>query len=157
MRTRVPASGTVEVVVAAGPEQVWDVITDVTRIAEWSHECRGAEWLDGATGPSVGARFTGHNRVGPMRWSRTCTITDLEPGRVFAYSTGGGLPPDSTAWMFRLVPEGSGTRIVQSFQIIRFARVMEAATALFVPPHRDRSDALRRDLERLGEVALSAR
>ena len=24
------------------------MLADVTRIGEWSHECQGAEWLDGA-------------------------------------------------------------------------------------------------------------
>jgi uncharacterized protein YndB with AHSA1/START domain len=152
-RWSVAWKGAHEVVVDASAEQVWAVLTDVTRIAEWSHECRGAEWLDGATGPAVGARFRGTNRVGWFGWSRICTVTELQAGRTFGYRTNGGIPPDSTAWTFRLQPQIGGTRVTQSYEILKFPRLMELATVALVPPHRDRSAALREDLLRLGEVA----
>ena len=46
----------------ASPQQVWALVSDVTRIGEFSPETFEAEWLDGATGPEVGAsgRRTGH-------------------------------------------------------------------------------------------------
>ena len=53
----------------APPEQVWDLVSDVTRIGSYSPETFEAEWLDGATGPAVGARFRGHvkrNGKGPL-------------------------------------------------------------------------------------------
>ena len=151
-RWRIPHTGEVEVVVAATPEQVYAVVADVTRIAEWSHECRGAEWLDGATGPALGARFRGTNKVNRFGWSRVCTITELEPGRRFGYRTSGGVPSDSTAWSFEFHPDPGGTRVVQRYQVLKFARWMELATYALVPAHRDRRSALRADLERLGEV-----
>ena len=45
---------------SAPPEQVWDLVSDVTRIGSYSPETFEAEWIDGATGPAVGARFRGH-------------------------------------------------------------------------------------------------
>jgi len=156
-RWRIPRSGEVQAHVDAPPEDVYAVVTDVTRIAEWSHECRGAEWLDGATGPAVGARFRGTNKVDRFGWSRVCTVTDLRPGHTFAYRTSGGTPPDSTAWTFEFRPDGDGTRVVQRYQIIRFARWMELLTVALVPAHRDRRDALHADLLRLGEVSRAAR
>ena len=36
----------------ATPEQVWDLVSDVTRIGEFSPETFEAEWVDGATGRS---------------------------------------------------------------------------------------------------------
>ena len=56
---RVPHSCRVEAEVAAPVEAVWQVVSDVTRTGEWSHECLGVEWLDGATRAAVGARFRG--------------------------------------------------------------------------------------------------
>ena len=47
-----------------------------------------AEWLDGATGPALGARFRGHvrrNEIGPVYWT-TCRVTACEPGREFAFT-----------------------------------------------------------------------
>ena len=153
IRWSIAWTGSQDALVDATPDQVWAVLTDVTRIAEWSHECRSAEWLDGATTAVVGARFRGTNKVGRFGWSRVCTVTELDPGRTLGYRTNGGFPPDSTAWTFRLEPEGGGTRVTQSYEILKFPRLMELATIALVPPHRDRSAALHEDLLRLGRVA----
>jgi uncharacterized protein YndB with AHSA1/START domain len=154
MKWRLTRAADVEVEVAATPRQVWDVLADVTRVGEWSHECHAATWLAGHQRAEVGARFSGSNRSGPLRWRRHCTITSLEPERLLAYRTGGGFPPDSTEWRFELArtPSG-GTRIRQSFQVLELPRATEVAIVLFMPPHRDRRPALRADLLRLGEVA----
>ena len=44
---------TVERDMAAPAEQVWSMISDVTRMGEWSPEAVGADWLGDATGPAV--------------------------------------------------------------------------------------------------------
>ena len=44
---RLPPHLTVETEVSASPGQVWTLLTDVTRVGEWSHECRAASWLVG--------------------------------------------------------------------------------------------------------------
>ena len=80
--------------------EVWGVVTDVTRVGEWSHECHTAAWLPGHHSAEVGAQFAGRNRNGAVRWGRRCTVIGVEPERVFAYRTDGGLPPDSTEWRF---------------------------------------------------------
>ena len=67
----------VETTVAAPPEAVWDLLADVTRIGEFSPECKQAEWLDGATGAAVGARFAGYNQKGP----RECSFGSRWSGR----------------------------------------------------------------------------
>jgi uncharacterized protein YndB with AHSA1/START domain len=154
MKWKVAWEGEVAVDLAATPAQVWAVLSDPTRVGEWSHECRTATWCDGHAGTAVGAQFRGSNRAGSMRWSRTCTITELQPERLLVYRTGGGVPPDSTEWRFRLEPVDGGARVIQSFRILKFPRLMELATVALVPAHRDRGDALRGDLVRLGEVAL---
>jgi uncharacterized protein YndB with AHSA1/START domain len=156
-RWRIPPIVEVEVHVDATPDAVYAVVSDVTRIAEWSHECRGAEWLDGATGPVVGARFRGRNLVDRFAWSRVCTITDLVPGRRFGYRTSGGTPPDSTQWTFEFVPEGTGTTVRQRYEIVRFPRAVELLVIALVPAHRDRTEALRSDLVRLGDVVTGRR
>ena len=49
--------GEVSLHMAAPPEQVWALVSDVTRIGEFSPETFEAQWTHGATGPVVGARF----------------------------------------------------------------------------------------------------
>ncbi len=75
-----PASGEASIVMDAPPDDVWALVADVTRMGEWSPENKGAEWLDGATGPAVGARFKGRNQRGKSRWSTKCEITASRPG-----------------------------------------------------------------------------
>ena len=56
----------------APPAEVWDLVSDVTRIGEFSPETFEAKWTRGSTGPEVGAYFAGHvkrNGVGPTYWS----------------------------------------------------------------------------------------
>jgi uncharacterized protein YndB with AHSA1/START domain len=103
---------------AAPPERVWDLVSDVTRIGRYSPETFEAEWLDGATGPTMGARFRGHvkrNGRGPTYWT-TCRVTACEPGREFAFGVGTGAKPLNT-WRYVLEPTGEGTDVTESFQL----------------------------------------
>ena len=49
-----PKNGSATVEATATPEQVWTLLTDITRAGEWSHETQGGEWLDGATAAAPG-------------------------------------------------------------------------------------------------------
>ena len=44
----------VTVHIDATPEQVWDLVSDVTKIGRYSPETFEAEWLDGVTEPALG-------------------------------------------------------------------------------------------------------
>jgi uncharacterized protein YndB with AHSA1/START domain len=109
----------VTVSMAAPPELVWDLITDVTRIGRYSPETFEAEWLDGATGPGVGVRFRGHvkrNGRGPVYWA-TCVITTCEPHRDFAFCVGTSDKRPINTWRYQLEPVDDGTNVTESFQL----------------------------------------
>ena len=144
-------SGRVDVEVAAPPEAVWAVLTDPSRIPEWSHECCEVELLD--SGPvGLGSRFRGGNRVGRNRWSRVCTVFRCEPASEFGYLTSGG-PGDATAWHFRLEPTATGTRLTQLYRIVSMPAWMSVWVGVTMTSHNDRSAALREDLVRLAAIA----
>src|SRR5450755_1716546 len=108
----------VTVHMAAPPERVWDLVSDVTRIGSYSPETFEAEWLEGATGPAVGAKFRGHvkrNGRGPTYWT-TCTVLESVPGRTFAFGVGPGNKPINV-WRYVLEPQGDGTDVTESFQL----------------------------------------
>ena len=111
--------GSVTVHFAAPPAEVWDLVSDVTRIGEFSPETFEAQWLDGATGPRAGARFRGHvrrNGRGPVYWT-TCTVTASEPGREFAFAVNGPGEVIVNTWRYRLDPTGDGTDVTESFEL----------------------------------------
>ncbi len=146
-------TGQVEATTAAEPETVWALIADVTRVGEWSHECRGADWVGGATSAAVGARFRGRNTSRGWRWNRVCTIVACEPPREFAYRTRGLLFNDATLWHFALEPSATGTRIVQTYRVLSMRVWADRLIWLAVPAHRDRRAALQADLGRLAALA----
>ena len=151
---RVQKAGRNEVVVDAPIDAVWDVVRDVTRVGEWSHECVSASWLGGATAAVPGARFRGRNRQGLLRWGRVCEVRTAEPYEFSWHTVPTTFYPDSSEWRIRLEEDDGGTRIEQTFRVIRAPKVLDVVYATILPVHRDRSEALTDDLRRLGEVVV---
>src|SRR5689334_16371033 len=153
--SQVQKQSRVEVVVDATVPQVWEVISDVTRIAEWSHECHAARLLGDADEPSPGTRFRGRNCAGWARWSRTCEFVTVQPPcRIVWRTVPTLLFPDSTEWCLELEPTDDGrTLITQSFAVLRAPWLLDRLYAQMIPAHRDRDARLVRDLSRVGEVA----
>src|SRR5207237_239229 len=82
---------------------------DVRRMGEWSPECVRCEWLGGAAGATVGARFRGHNRNGLRRWSTVSTVVAADPRRIFAFRVSSlGLPVPE--WRSAVTPTPGGCR-----------------------------------------------
>lgn len=105
--------------VETSPEKVWELVSDITRTGEYSPENTGGEWIDGATGPAVGARFKGKNRKGWMRWSTKCFVTECEPGRVFEFAVGKDRA-DKPHWRYTTEPSGTGTALTESYAIYKY-------------------------------------
>jgi hypothetical protein len=152
---RVQKAGRVEVFVGADPDQVMAVVADVTRVGHWSHECRSAEWLAGATQAAPGARFRGRNRAGLLRWSRVCEITTAEPRKLVWRTVPTQLFPDSAEWTIQLHESGNGTRIEQTYRLLNIPTLLDRLYAMAIPAHRDRIDALTQDLHRLATLAAN--
>jgi polyketide cyclase/dehydrase/lipid transport protein len=116
--------GSVTVHIAAPADRVWALVSDVTRIGEFSPETFEAQWLDGATGPRAGARFRGHvrrNGRGPVYWT-TCTVTVADPEREFGFSVGGLGSSTANTWRYLLEPAPTstgeqGTDVTESFEM----------------------------------------
>jgi uncharacterized protein YndB with AHSA1/START domain len=114
----------------APPERVWQLVSDVTRMGEWSPITYRCEWLDGASRPAQGVRFKGYNKMAPAKWWTVCEITNCEPGKAFEFRTVRVSFPISlgvgqremTRWRYTFEPEGIGTNVTERYE------------ARFVPP-----------------------
>ena len=100
--------------VKAPAMEVWELVSDVTRMGDWSPETRSAKWLDGAEGPAIGARFKGRNKRRGS-WSTTCQVTAADPGREFAFSVG----REETRWRYTITDEDGGCELTESFEIVK--------------------------------------
>jgi uncharacterized protein YndB with AHSA1/START domain len=141
--------------VAAPPEQVWSLVSDVTRTGDWSPVCWKVEWLDPDGEPRVGARFRGHNKLNGVRWSRDCEVTVAEPARRFGFSTE-FKTRESTRWLYTLVAEDGGTRVTESYQVISiptWVRMMRKLPGAMAKTERDLRWNMEQSLARLKERA----
>jgi uncharacterized protein YndB with AHSA1/START domain len=100
--------------IAAPPDTVWAMVSDVTRMGEWSPENEGATWLKGATGPRPGARFRGRNRNGRKKWDTVAEVVEVEPGRRFSFAVSAvGLR--IADWAYEFEPTAGGCRVTETW------------------------------------------
>lgn len=95
--------------IAASPAQVWKLVSDLPRIAEWSPQV--VRTL--ARRPlRVGSRMVNLNHRGPLVWPTTAKVVELDPHRRVAFR----VTENWTVWSFTLEPvtvdAGEGTRVV---------------------------------------------
>jgi uncharacterized protein YndB with AHSA1/START domain len=145
----------VTVHMAASPERVWELVSDVTRIGRYSPETFEAEWIDGATGPAVGAKFRGHvkrNEKGPVYWT-TCTVSDCEPGKTFAFGVGNKPDAPLNVWRYDIVAAGDGCDVTESFTLTPTWALKLYWTCLGWARGKTNRNGMRRTLERVRDDA----
>jgi uncharacterized protein YndB with AHSA1/START domain len=117
----------VSATIAAPADTVYAAVSDITRMGEWSPECRGGRWLGGATEARPGARFRGTNRNGPWRWATTCTVLTADPGRELSWEVR-SLGRPVALWCYRFAGDGhGGTAVVESTEDRRGAVIKALA------------------------------
>ncbi len=141
----------------APPDRVWRLVSDVTRMGSWSPVCYRCEWVKGANGPEAGARFRGYNKQGLARWWTECEITESDPGKVFEFRTIDGLlnvgyhNREMTRWHYEIEPDGIGTKVTESFELIAFPPLLRPLG--YFLRRQDRESGMRTTLERLKQEA----
>jgi hypothetical protein len=142
--------------VAADADLLYDLVSDVTRTAEWSPEVIASAWLGGADHAVAGARFTARNRRRWFTWSNRPVVETADRGRQFAVTRtepGSG----TIRWSYQLTPDGGGTTVVLSYDVLRpvpaglhlMLRLLFGVRDLRADLH----DNMQTSLRRLAEVA----
>ncbi len=99
----------VSIFIQAAPERVWELVSDVRRMGEWSPECFRCMWLGRRRGPVPGARFVGFNRRGFVCWPTLNRVEQAERGRSFLFLT----TTSGVRWGYRMEPVDDGTELVE--------------------------------------------
>lgn len=137
-------------------DQVWALVSDITRMGEFSPEVVEAEWIEGFTGPQVGARYRGHvrrNEKWPILYWTTCEVTECDPGKVFEFAVMMGRRRVNT-WRYEFRDAENGdSEVIESFDLgdqgyVKIWRLLGG----FTRERRNKRDMLR-TLERVRSVA----
>ena len=96
-----------EIEINAPVAKVWSLVSDLSRMPQWSPQCR----IMKALGPiRPGTRTINLNRRGLLFWPTTSVITEVVPERKFAFR----IPLNTTVWSYELEPTATGTRLIET-------------------------------------------
>lgn len=87
--------------------KVWELISDLRRMPEWSPQCR---WMKPFGPVRQGTRTLNLNRRNRMFWPTTCTVVEIVPDRKLAFR----VDANHTIWSYELELAGEGTRVIES-------------------------------------------
>jgi uncharacterized protein YndB with AHSA1/START domain len=93
--------------VAARPERVWALLTDFSRMPDWSPEL--VKMLPMKPGGlRVGQWYLGINRRKAVVWPSRSVVADVQPGRSLTWDT----KSSGARWIWELERVETGTRVV---------------------------------------------
>ncbi len=140
-----------EIEINAPVSKVWALVSDVTRMPQWSPQCR----IMKALGPiRPGTRTVNLNRRGLLFWPTTSVITEVVPERKFAFR----IPLNTTVWSYDLEPTGTGTRLTETRRAENgvstvSTAVTKAALGGVEPFERELLDGMNLSLQRIKAAA----
>jgi len=154
-----PTSATTETVsrqIAAPPERVWALVTDLPRMGEWSPENTGGTWVRGAAGPALGARFKGTNENGKKRWSTEVKVVALDAPRSFEFEVT-ALGFRVARWGYAIETTGSGCQVTETWTDQRgwLARTLGSSVSGVAERAAHNRAGMEHTLERLAATAES--
>ena len=96
------------------PEDLFDLIADVSKMGRWSPVCTGGSYDEG------GEWFTGTNAMGDATWETRCRVVARDRGRQFAFINHGlEGRVEMVRWGFELRPvAGGATEVTQTWQVL---------------------------------------
>ncbi len=112
--------------ISASPEAVYDLVSDLGRMGEWSPESLGGSWKDGGSG-QVGDWFEGHNRSGEREWTRESEVAVAERGTEFTFVVG-GVEANCTWWSYQMSPVENGTLLTERWWVVNKTPTLQTLT-----------------------------
>lgn len=98
------------VVVDRPPGDLYDMVSDVTRMGEWSPVCKACWWEEGDTA-RVGAWFTGRNELPERTWETRSEVVAADRGREFAFV----VETTGTRWGYTFDAVEGGTELTETW------------------------------------------
>ena len=100
------------IVIARSPDDLFALVSDVTRMGDWSPVCKAC-WWDEGDGPRVGATFTGRNELPERTWETRSEVVAADPGREFAWV----VTMTGARWGYTFEAVDGGTKVTESWDL----------------------------------------
>ena len=107
------------ILIKRAPRDVYDLVSDITRMGDWSPICVSCWWDEGDSA-RVGAQFTGRNQLPTRTWETRCEVVAAERGREFAFIVGQGY----VRWGYTFAAAGTGTVLTETWDFLPAGRAM---------------------------------
>jgi uncharacterized protein YndB with AHSA1/START domain len=95
--------------IAAPVAHVWEMVSDVRRMSEWSPQVTSTRLRAGFDDVALGTQFTNRNVNGEAVWTTHGEIVRFDPEREMAFR----IEENWLIWSFTLEPTEGGTRLTQ--------------------------------------------
>jgi len=146
--TQAPSTISTTIEIQATPDAVWQVVSDLGRMPEFSPELRKA-FVIGR--PGVGTTIIGINRRKAVVWPTTSRVVRWEPAHAVAWKT----RESGATWVYELEPTATGTSLTGRRVLPKFT----VGTALLGPViggaqghDAELAEGIRTTLERIRET-----
>jgi uncharacterized protein YndB with AHSA1/START domain len=139
------------ITIAASPDVVWGLISDISRHPEFAGPKSITKAIEFDGEVAVGARWTAHEKFGPQKFDAPSEITAVDPGKSFEWVS---FPPmkdedrgegGRVVWGYRLEPGGEGSTLEHYMTVLepkRGARVLKAMYMVLSLPKKQREGGL---------------
>lgn len=97
-----------QVEINAPVTKVWSLVSDLSKMPQWSPQCRLMKTLGGPL--RQGSRTINLNRRKYLMWPTTSRITEFIPDKKLAFRVN----ENRTIWSYELEPTETGTRLIET-------------------------------------------
>jgi hypothetical protein len=136
------------------PEEVFAVIADLPAMGRLSPENTGGEWINGATGPRLGARFKGENARAGDSWSTIAKVKVYDPPTSFVFDVSWHRLAIAR-WDYRVEVAPGGCRVTETWTDRRNSLVRRQGDSDGFVRAEFTKDSIRETLERLKRLCES--
>ena len=141
----VPVHRSGSIVIGRSPEELFELVSDITHMGAWSPVCKAC-WWDEGDGPRVGAMFTGRNELPERTWETRSEVVAADPGREFAWV----VTATGTRWGYTFDAVEGGTEVTESWDF------PPEAAAVFRERFGDGAEAQIAERSNLAETGIAA-
>jgi Polyketide cyclase / dehydrase and lipid transport len=107
------------ILIGRSASELYDMVSDITRMGEFSPVCTSCSWDDVSQAGREGAWFRGTNAIGDFTWDTRCKVVAADPGQNFSFvNCGLDGKAELVRWGFSFEEQGDETTVTETWQVL---------------------------------------